>query len=114
MFRVGGVAIIINRAGDLLLHLRDDIPGITWPGHWSVLGGGADPGETPTEAIVCELDEEARLTTRDLTELLRSTICTVLGSSSPSSPPPGTATKPPCRWPKASSSSSSPPTTWTP
>ncbi|HEY8986628.1 MAG TPA: NUDIX domain-containing protein [Streptomyces sp.] len=65
----GAVAIIINRRGELLLHLRDDLPGIAWPGHWSVLGGGCDPGETPQQAIIRELDEEAGLTVDDLTYL---------------------------------------------
>ncbi|WP_338684759.1 NUDIX domain-containing protein [Streptomyces acidiscabies] len=66
----GAVAIISNRRGELLLHLRDDLPGIAWPDHWSVLGGGCDPGESPREAIVRELDEEAGLAdVADLTEL---------------------------------------------
>ena len=65
----GAVAIIANRRGELLLHLRDDLPGIAWPDHWSVLGGGCDPGEPPREAIVRELDEEAGLTVDGLTEL---------------------------------------------
>ncbi|MER7666698.1 NUDIX domain-containing protein [Streptomyces sp. NPDC096193] len=66
----GAVAIIINRRGEILLHLRDDLPGIAWPDHWSVLGGGCDPGEDPAAAIVRELDEEAGLTDiADLTKL---------------------------------------------
>ncbi|MEU5561291.1 NUDIX domain-containing protein [Streptomyces globisporus] len=65
----GAVAIIANRRGELLLHLRDDLPGIAWPDHWSVLGGGCDPGEDPATAIVRELDEEAGLAVEDLTEL---------------------------------------------
>ncbi|MGW5736261.1 MULTISPECIES: NUDIX domain-containing protein [Streptomyces] len=66
----GAVAIIANRRGELLLHLRDDLPGqIAWPDHWSVLGGGCDPGEDPAAAIVRELDEEAGLTVDDLIEL---------------------------------------------
>ncbi|MFI6528104.1 NUDIX domain-containing protein [Streptomyces uncialis] len=67
----GAVAIIANRRGELLLHLRDDLPGvIAWPNHWSVLGGGCDSGEAPAAAIVRELDEEAGLTDiADLTEL---------------------------------------------
>ncbi|WP_128819337.1 NUDIX domain-containing protein [Streptomyces sp. S063] len=65
----GAVAIIANRRGELLLHLRDDLPGIAWPDHWSVLGGGCDPGEDPAAAIVRELDEEAGLAVEDLTEL---------------------------------------------
>ncbi|MFJ2397374.1 NUDIX domain-containing protein [Streptomyces sp. NPDC087843] len=54
---------IANRRGELLFDLRDDLPGqIAWPNHWSVLGGGCDPGEDPAYAIVRELDEEAGLT----------------------------------------------------
>ncbi|MCY9783168.1 NUDIX domain-containing protein [Nocardiopsis sp. EMB25] len=65
----GAVALITNTRGEFLLHLRDDIPGIAWPGHWSVLGGGCDPGESPHAAIVRELVEEAGLTVEGLTEL---------------------------------------------
>lgn len=65
----GAVALITNPRGEFLLHLRDDIPGIAWPGHWSVLGGGCDPGESPRETIVRELDEEAGLAVGDLVEL---------------------------------------------
>ncbi|MFF8658168.1 NUDIX domain-containing protein [Streptomyces huasconensis] len=65
----GAVAILTNRRGELLLHLRDDLPDIAWPAHWSLLGGGCDPGEDPAAAIVRELDEEAGLTAVPLTEL---------------------------------------------
>jgi 8-oxo-dGTP diphosphatase len=66
----GAVAIITNRRGELLLHLRDDLPGIiAWPGHWSLLGGGCDPGEDPATTIVRELDEEAGLNAKNLIEL---------------------------------------------
>ncbi|MBT2527001.1 NUDIX domain-containing protein [Streptomyces sp. ISL-99] len=66
----GAVAVIANQRGELLLHLRDDLPGvIAWPDHWSLLGGGADGDEAPAEAIVRELDEEAGLTVSDLAEL---------------------------------------------
>ncbi|MFE4973363.1 NUDIX domain-containing protein [Kitasatospora sp. NPDC056651] len=68
----GAVAIITNRRGELLLHLRDDLDGIAWPDHWSLLGGGCDPWETPADAIVRELDEEAGLTVGGLTELFET------------------------------------------
>jgi len=61
--------VLANRQGELLLHLRDDIEGIAWPGHWSLLGGGCDPGEAPAAAIARELQEEAGLTGLDLTAL---------------------------------------------
>ncbi|MFJ2769565.1 NUDIX domain-containing protein [Streptomyces sp. NPDC087300] len=57
----GAVAIIVNSRGELLLHLRDDIDGIAWPGYWSLLGGGCDPGEHEVDAICRELNEEAGL-----------------------------------------------------
>jgi 8-oxo-dGTP diphosphatase len=65
----GAIAIIADRRGRLLLHLRDDIDGVAWPGCWSVLSGGCDPGEDPAEAIVRELAEEAGLVANDLTPL---------------------------------------------
>ncbi|WP_436775757.1 NUDIX hydrolase [Yinghuangia sp. YIM S09857] len=63
----GAVAIIANAHGEVLMHLRDDIPTIAWPGYWSLLGGGCDPGEAPASAIVRELAEEAGLTLDRLT-----------------------------------------------
>ncbi|MGW9173796.1 NUDIX domain-containing protein [Streptomyces decoyicus] len=69
----GAVAIIANRRSELLLHLRDDLPDIAWPAHWSLLGGGCDPGEDPATAIVRELDEEAGLAASNLTELFEIT-----------------------------------------
>jgi 8-oxo-dGTP diphosphatase len=68
----GAVAIIANRRGELLLHLRDDIAGIAWPGHWSLLGGGCDPREAPAAAIVRELDEEAGLAVDGLAKLFET------------------------------------------
>ncbi|MGC5007454.1 NUDIX domain-containing protein [Streptomyces sp. DT203] len=65
----GAVAIITNRRGELLLHLRDDLPTIAWPDHWSLLGGSAEGDESAAAAIVRELHEEAELTVDDLTEL---------------------------------------------
>ncbi|WP_327673720.1 NUDIX domain-containing protein [Kitasatospora sp. NBC_00458] len=65
----GAVAIITNFRDKLLLHLRDDVPGIAWPGHWSLLGGGCDPGEPPHVAIDRELEEEAGLGVDDLRRL---------------------------------------------
>lgn len=55
---VGTTAILINDAGRVLLLLRDDIPTIRYPGHWSTLGGAIEPGETAEQAIRRELQEE--------------------------------------------------------
>ncbi|MFF3327700.1 NUDIX domain-containing protein [Streptomyces sp. NPDC002889] len=70
----GAVAIIVNDRGELLLHLRDDIGGIAWPGYWSLLGSGCDAGEGALDAICRELDEEAGIGTevgslRDVCEI---------------------------------------------
>ncbi|WP_030487011.1 NUDIX domain-containing protein [Micromonospora chokoriensis] len=67
----GAVALIFDDSGDLLLHLRDDISGISWPGYWSVLGGGCDPGESPRQAVERELLEEAGLVLDEITELFQ-------------------------------------------
>ncbi len=51
-------AIILtdNRHRILLQHRTDDAP--TFPGHWSFFGGGVEPGETPTQAVIREAAEE--------------------------------------------------------
>ncbi|MCP2339261.1 NUDIX domain-containing protein [Actinomadura rupiterrae] len=57
-----GVAVVVlSSAGQVLLHLRDDDPEIAWPGHWSLISGLAEPGETPLQAMERELAEETGL-----------------------------------------------------
>lgn len=45
-----------------LLQLRDDIPGIWYPDHWGLFGGAIEPGESPEQALVRELEEELGIT----------------------------------------------------
>ncbi|HEY9743026.1 MAG TPA: NUDIX hydrolase [Coleofasciculaceae cyanobacterium] len=53
------VAIAILHTSDrFLMQLRDNIPGIIYPGCWGFFGGHIDPGETPEEAVKRELLEE--------------------------------------------------------
>lgn len=53
------VAIAILCQGNrFLLQLRDDIPGILYPGHWTFFGGHLEPGEDPFTGIQRELQEE--------------------------------------------------------
>ena len=49
---------ILHQNGKFLLQLRDDIPGIVYPGHWGLFGGHIEPGESPDAAIQRELLEE--------------------------------------------------------
>jgi 8-oxo-dGTP pyrophosphatase MutT (NUDIX family) len=58
----GTLALIANRSGHLLMHLRDDSPGTCWPDTWSPNGGkpeAADAG--PRGTIVREVHEEIGL-----------------------------------------------------
>lgn len=65
----GAVAVLTNDRGEVLMHLRDAIKGIAWPGTWAMPAGGCEPGEAPLDTIVRELDEEAGLVIDDLEEL---------------------------------------------
>lgn len=49
---------ILHHQNKFLLQLRDDIPGIIYPGHWGLFGGHIEPGETPDIAVKRELLEE--------------------------------------------------------
>lgn len=42
----------------LLCYLRDDRPGLRWPGHWDLPGGGREGDETPEACLLRELHEE--------------------------------------------------------
>ena len=58
-----GVGVYItNNCGEVLLNLREDGPGVKWPGYWSIIGGRRDPGECdPRDTAVRELHEEVGL-----------------------------------------------------
>jgi 8-oxo-dGTP pyrophosphatase MutT (NUDIX family) len=49
---------ILYQDHQFLMQLRDNIPGIIYPGHWGFFGGHLDPGETPEVAMRRELLEE--------------------------------------------------------
>lgn len=53
---------ILHQQHRFLLQLRDDIPGILYPGHWGLFGGHLEPGETPEIALLRELLEEINYT----------------------------------------------------
>lgn len=51
-------ALIVLQDGRYLMQLRDQKPGIFYPGHWGLFGGGMEPSETVEEALARELEEE--------------------------------------------------------
>ena len=62
MKRIPCVAIILeNREGEVLLLLRDNKSTITFPNHWTLIGGKVEDGETPEMATHRELAEETGL-----------------------------------------------------
>jgi len=63
MLRVPCVAIVLeNPGGEILLLLRDDKPDISYPNHWTLVGGKVEEDETPEQAAHRELHEETGLT----------------------------------------------------
>jgi 8-oxo-dGTP pyrophosphatase MutT (NUDIX family) len=58
-------ALIVLEDGRYLMQLRDQKPGIFYPGHWGLFGGALDPGETVEQALIRELDEELGLRAKD-------------------------------------------------
>ncbi|WP_329213592.1 NUDIX domain-containing protein [Streptomyces sp. NBC_01485] len=60
-------ALLLNRRGQYLLHLRDAHKPICDPGTWSLPGGACEGDETPEEGVVRELLEETGLVVDGLT-----------------------------------------------
>ena len=62
MKRIPCVSIILeNMAGEVLLLLHDNKSTITFPNHWTLIGGKVEYGETPEMAAHRELAEETGL-----------------------------------------------------
>ncbi|MDJ1183999.1 NUDIX hydrolase [Roseofilum casamattae] len=49
---------VLYREDRYLMQLRDDIPGILYPGYWGLFGGHLEPGESPDRGMERELLEE--------------------------------------------------------
>lgn len=64
-------ALIVAEDGRYLLQLRDDIPGIFYPGHWGCFGGALSPGESPAACLRRELSEELEFRPDVLPEFIR-------------------------------------------
>ncbi|HEY9621613.1 MAG TPA: NUDIX hydrolase [Crinalium sp.] len=65
---------ILYQDCQFLLQLRDDIPGIAYPGYWGFFGGHLDPGESPEEAMWRELKEEIGYVPPHLTQFKSYTL----------------------------------------
>ncbi|NEP58926.1 MAG: NUDIX domain-containing protein [Symploca sp. SIO2G7] len=66
------VAIAILYTSDrFLLQLRDNIPGIVYPGCWGLFGGHLEAGELPETAVKRELIEEINYTPPSLSPFHR-------------------------------------------
>jgi 8-oxo-dGTP diphosphatase len=50
--------ILENDNNEILLYKRDNKPGLPFPGHWDLIGGHVEEGETPEQALVREVKEE--------------------------------------------------------
>ncbi|MFF8600686.1 NUDIX hydrolase [Streptomyces sp. NPDC015232] len=61
--RVSAYGLVLDRGRLLLARLGAASP-VFAPGLWHLPGGGVDPGEQPTEALVRELHEETGLVVR--------------------------------------------------
>ena len=53
-----GAKIVLKCEDRLLTYLRDDKPGIPFPGLWDLPGGGREAGEPPAECAMREACEE--------------------------------------------------------
>lgn len=49
---------VLYQNEQFLMQLRDDIPGILYPGCWGLFGGHLEPGETPEVGVTREVEEE--------------------------------------------------------
>ena len=65
----GAAAIITDPRGRVLMHLRDDAPGVSWPGYWAVPAGACEPDEGERAAMARELFEETGIVLAELTRL---------------------------------------------
>src|SRR5262249_9104333 len=57
--------IFLNDRRQVLLFLRDDLPTIPFPNVWCLPGGHLEPGETPKDCIVREMQEELSMACHD-------------------------------------------------
>lgn len=59
--RLIGAKLALFVGDRLATLLRDDKPGLLWPSHWDLPGGGWEAGETPLQCALRETQEELNL-----------------------------------------------------
>jgi 8-oxo-dGTP pyrophosphatase MutT (NUDIX family) len=64
-------ALLVLATGCYVMQLRDFKPHIFYPGHWGLFGGAVDPGESESEALRRELDEELGFAPRSVARFVR-------------------------------------------
>ena len=62
--RFVGAKVAVFVSGEIICLLRDVDRPIPWPGHWDVLGGGREEGESPWDCAQREAFEESGLELR--------------------------------------------------
>ncbi|MBU1172649.1 MAG: NUDIX hydrolase [Proteobacteria bacterium] len=67
MKRKGCSILFVNSNDQLLLFLRDDIPGLPYANMWDIPGGHVDEGEMPQACIEREMKEEIGVDLNDFT-----------------------------------------------
>ena len=60
--KISAGVILVDRDGRVLMQLRDDTPGIMFPGHWGLTGGAGHAGESPEDTARREVLEETGIT----------------------------------------------------
>lgn len=53
-----GTKIALLCGSRIVVYLRDDKAGIAFPGLWDLPGGGREPGESPVDCALREVEEE--------------------------------------------------------
>jgi 8-oxo-dGTP diphosphatase len=57
-YREGVVVLLENADGQIAFQLRNNNLEIMYPNHWGLFGGWTEPGESPQQTAIREIEEE--------------------------------------------------------